>query len=57
MAQLGIRNFPQRSKRLLDEIVEKTGYTKVQIIVLALEFFYREITKEGEAIETKTPAP
>ena len=57
MAQLVIRNFPQRSKELLDEIVAKTGYTKVQVIVLAIEFFYREITKEGEAKETKTPAP
>lgn len=57
MAQLGIRNFPQRSKELLDQIVTKTGYTKVQAIVLAIEFFYREIAREGEAKETKTPAP
>lgn len=40
MAQLNVRQLPNRTEKMLDILITKTGYTKVQIVVLAIEFFF-----------------
>lgn len=40
MAQLNVRKLPKRTETMIEALVTETGYTKVQIAVLAIESFF-----------------
>lgn len=47
MAQLNVRKLPKRTETMIEALVTETGYTKVQIAVLAIEsFFWKSFGKD-----------
>lgn len=46
--QFNIRNLPERTARQIDELCAKTGMTKTQLVLLAIERLYQEETKDPQ---------
>lgn len=48
-SQFNIRDMPERSDQQLDELIEWTGHTKVQIMLIGLDHFWKEVKQERES--------
>jgi predicted DNA-binding protein len=62
MPQFNIRDMPEGSQERLKELVAWTGWTKTQVVLIAIERLWLEVKAERESknsasskIEAKTP--
>jgi metal-responsive CopG/Arc/MetJ family transcriptional regulator len=46
--------LPQRTLELLDEMSEKTGYSRTEVVMIAIETLHKEMSKRGKIPPLKT---
>lgn len=45
-SQFNIRDLPERTAQQIKDLADRTGYTKTQIVLIAIENLWKEVRKE-----------
>ena len=47
MSQFNIRNLPELTDKQIEELCAKTGMTKTQLVIMAIDRLYQQEKKDG----------